>query len=266
MIHIVSFANTPRFLNAQALQNHVWEKVSECIKDEEFVIHAFNEESFKEVRELDFLDSPIVSDSIRKTSKTLTEQYPRGYGLWSWKLILINYVFHHIAKDEDLVFYVDSGACVRSIDIFKKLIEEVRLVGYYYIPVKFFENAKVVEDWLRSVNRLPEGITVDPEFPLCQWDGNHDYTKEITGFVSGKTPQICGGFQFYKKGSSVMELTVKQLCTLTHDIESLVGEGKGSPKQFIEHRHDQAILSFIMGGHRDYKDYSGAFCLHRGNI
>ncbi len=265
MIHIINFATGAKFLRAQAIQNGIFEEYKQHLC-EDIKIYSFNEESYLKILETSEHYLPL---------KKIYMQHPRGQGLWSWKSVLLEHVSHSdvdgINKDGDIILYVDSGACLKDIGVFNSFIKHIRENGCGFIPVAAYERADIVENWLKSVGKLPKGVKVDPTFPMCQWDTYNDFSrnKEL-----GNKPQVCGGFQGYV-------LNTVNRCFITRlwhnpDLENILVGGTNNSDSVIEHRHDQAYLSYSVhtdnwgkDGNQMIKgvaDFSEAFCLHRGNI
>jgi hypothetical protein len=184
-----------------------------------------------------------------------------------------------VAKDDDIVLYVDSGACLKDIGVFNSFIKNIRQCGCSFIPVMCFEKADVVENWLKSIGKLPAGVKVDPTFPIKQWDTGIFLTDGLFVDPIGDMPQVCGGFQGYVNNVDNRFFVEKIIHSTWED--RLTGEEVRN-KLAIDHRHDQSILSSlvnfrIMHGQFPKEVASGfsmevgttyaeAFCLHRGSL
>jgi len=150
--------------------------------------------------------------------------HPRGYGYWVWKPWVILQVMKQV-KPGDVVFYLDAGCTVHTSSAsrlrYEWYIERIRHQGTLLFQQKYREF-----NWTKRV--------VIERFQISKED-----------LESG---QVLAGIQGHLVSQSNIELIQEWLhaCTfnsgrLLVDVKNISIEDEG----FIEHRHDQSVLSCL---------------------
>lgn len=154
------------------------------------------------------------TDFYNQNKKILDEE--RGAGYWFWKPYVILKAMEKISEG-DILFYVDSGAeFISSISPLTKLCKEQG-------GILLFNGNSMNKFWTKRD---------------CFIKMDCDSKRYREGF------QSCGGYQVYIKNKKSMEflnnfLTFAKLPGMIDDAPSKEPNFEG----FIEHRHDQSILS-----------------------
>jgi hypothetical protein len=151
----------------------------------------------------------------------------RGGGYWLWKPFIIHKVLN-LVSDGDYVLYLDSGtAIVGDLNLLFKASESVG-------DIMLFENRDgnpLREVW---INKL---WTKRDCFIKLNCDAEHYHNG----------PQCVGGIQLYKKTPTSLKF-VQEYYEMCQD-ESVITDSPSrlgnNFKEFIDHRHDQSVLSLL---------------------
>ena len=152
--------------------------------------------------------------------------HPRGYGYWSWKSFIIKKTLN-ICDDGDMILYLDSSNLIlESLDfLFEKcFLDEIVL----------FEN--------RDGNPHNEAWTNKP------WTKRDCYTLmncDNSDYWDGK--QVNATYQLYKKSPFTLKFieeyyNASRNINIISDVSNITLENFS---EFIDHRHDQSILSIL---------------------
>lgn len=187
-----------------------------------------------EVRDLDskaqlwFFDDPEACELIDGLSVGLSafaEKYPRGYGLWIWKPWIIWQVMSKAAYG-DFVFYLDAGCTVHTSDASRKrysyYLDYLREMGTLHFRQNF-----LVSDWTKQ--EVLQHFRFDP--------------RDL------RVGHIYAGIQGYLVNESSIAFVRDWLNACTLDDGRLLLDVSDRSKehiQFIEHRHDQSVLSCMV--------------------
>jgi len=164
-----------------------------------------------------------IDAQFYEDNKSILEQ-AKGGGYWLWKPYFINKRLSEI-EDGDYLFYGDAGSFfLKSVDI---LIEELEKVGQ---DIMVFESPYLELQWTKR--ELFKAMECDEDF----------YKN---------SNQLMGGFQLIKKTPFTVKF-YKEL--LQYSCNEINLTDRNSPcvdqdESYIEHRHDQSILSLL------YKKY-----------
>lgn len=189
---------------------------------------------FKQVNDTKFFDKIFQYNEFNliripnyRQIAPLIQKYRRGYGLWIWKIFLINYILEQI-QFNDILVYSDAGCYFEAkyLDELKKLIEKLENDNYDNIALQL---PYIEKEW----TKMDTIIACDCDYP------------EIT-----ETGQLVGGIQIIKKTPEIIELYKKayNFALNTHlldDSPSNLPNAHG----FQEHRHDQSIMSLLRKKH-----------------
>ncbi|MEY4293057.1 MAG: hypothetical protein RIQ61_1455 [Bacteroidota bacterium] len=181
---------------------------------------------------LNFFDEIIVVNEnyldkdFIKTHKELLKKETLGFGYWIWKPQLILQVLNKM-NDNDLLLYTDAG-CHLNIHGLTRLEE-------YFSITKESEHGILLAE-LESY-RLERIWTKGDIF-------EHFNCRNMSNIIN--TPQIQAGFIVLKKCEKSIKLIKKWLKTM-ENINLIDDSPSLSPNfhDFIEHRHDQSILSVL---------------------
>jgi len=157
----------------------------------------------------------------------IIQKYKRGYGLWIWKIFLINYILEQI-QFNDILVYSDAGCFFEAkyIGELEKLIEKLSNEDFDNIALQL---PLIEKDW----SKMDTIIACNCYYP------------EIT-----ETGQLIGGIQIIKKTPEIIELSRKAY-NIALNIHLLDDSPSNSPNAtgFQEHRHDQSIMSLLRKKH-----------------
>lgn len=151
----------------------------------------------------------------------LIRSYPKGYGLWSWKLPILDHVFSRLNPGEFLV-YLDVGSTLNFSTAAKIRFE-------YYIELAMQEG----------------GVFFQQDLVEWQWSKSalREYFSEDKHWSTG---QLLGGIQILHRTEKTETYLSRALAfsllnggQLLKDPESHVGE----LLDFRAHRHDQSLIS-----------------------
>ncbi len=166
-----------------------------------------------------YTPSDLDKDFVLKNAEILNCK--RGAGYWLWKPYVISKTLNEI-NDGDYLFYADAGSVyVRNIS---SLIDLMELRGD---SIVVFDQAYIEKDWTKR-----------DTFILLNCDNkNYSDTSQrmATFFVAKKTERT---MQFVEEWLHLCE----DARVLTDKINTL---GKENYSGFIDHRHDQSVLSLL---------------------
>ena len=190
-------------------------------------------------------------DFISKNVDILSKR--RGGGYWLWKPYLILKTLNSM-EEQDLLIYSDSGA--HAISDLDKIYS---LVSNKDIALFELHDKKNVE-WTSK--------------DCCDILGCND-----DEFLQSN--QVCATFQVYRKTQKSVEF-VENYLNFCQNKSAILDSDKGVGLEYIEHRHDQSILSCLaflhqIELHRDPSQwgnglkmnnshYDQTFHHHRGNL
>jgi len=171
-------------------------------------------------------DESNVGDEIDGLGMGLFEfarLHPRGFGYWVWKPWVILRVMKQ-AKPGDIVFFLDAGCTVHTSPTSRQrydwYLERIRTQGslfFYDTPELHWTKREVME-----------------------------YFKLDSGDI--RSGQIVGGLQGHLVSPSSIEFIQAWLNACTVDSGRLlvdVTDASKEDERFIEHRHDQSVLSCL---------------------
>ena len=183
------------------------------------------EESIKKYSDFEiikFYKKDICPYFYKSNESILTQ--PRGNGYWLWKPYIINEILEKI-KEDDILFYIDSK--------------------YYFLePFRELFYNKMNKDILVWKNKPNETF-----YPLKQWckmNVIQQFNMNHAAFVENY--EICwAGSIVIRKTDITCSLIKKWLniCCNESYITDLPSEISNS-HDFIDHRHDQSLLSIIL--------------------
>lgn len=207
-IHFVSFAaGTTQFREA-----------ARRIKKE-----ANESRYFDEIHVFDEYDTlPILKKYLETNSNILKK---RGYGYWAWKPYLILDIFNK-ASIGDIICYADSG-CQISTEAYNKFKENIKICKknktlFYNLP-----------------GILEKNYTKYKLFEYFKCEDREEYIN---------TPQIQATYFYLEVCNENLTLVKKwaEICTINNFTFSDDSDSIGIDNTFIEHRHDQSILSLLV--------------------
>lgn len=155
---------------------------------------------------------------------------PRGFGYWIYKSYLISHVMKSLPED-DIVVWIDSG-CQLNYEALPRLKEYVDMANTSGI------------------------VCFDVGMPEQQWtkmDTMHRILGESRDHFN--TGQLISGIVFWKNNQFNRDLVNEwyQLCMADNYIYATdVASKIPNQPMFVEHRHDQSILSLLIKKHGKY--------------
>jgi hypothetical protein len=167
------------------------------------------------------LDAPAIITNQIASNKEFYKN--RGFGYWTWKPILIEYVLEKI-NENDILIYVDAGCQLSSYG--KKRFSE------YIHHIKKFDSL-----FFHMPPNIEEAYTA----------------KKIVDYLNCplehlKTPQIQATFFGIKKTTKTINFIYrwKELSLLNNGY--LINDANIFPTStnFVDYRHDQSILSLLV--------------------
>lgn len=157
-----------------------------------------------------------VDESFKKKNENIFK-YKRGNGLWLWKPYIIQKSLRQL-KEDDILFYCDSGAC-------------------------FFKSAEPV---FNILNEQDVWVTA---LPLIERQFTKKETFEKMGLTEEEytdTPQISGTFIALRNTDASRKFTADWLDSCCdEDILAPVKDKSKECLDFYDHREDQSILSLL---------------------
>lgn len=161
--------------------------------------------------------SDIDDIFLQKNKNILT--YKRGAGYWLWKPYFILRKLKEINYGDYLV-YMDSGAkIIKNVDNILRMIDHKGMLNFSMIQ----KTSKWTKgDCFYKINKN-------------NWDDYKDYN------------QLQGTYLFFRKNDTCIEFVEKWLeyCQQIELISDAPNQYMKNFDDFIDHRHDQAILSLL---------------------
>lgn len=180
--------------------------------------------------------SPESIDNEYITANTPVLKYNKGYGNYFWKPYIILKAYRQI-KENDYLFYADSGSV-----FLKSIYPLINFMNENNQNILAFRLPLIEKQWTKR----DAFILMNCESEECI-----------------NTPQIMGTFILLKRciASEKFLLEFQHYCSdrrILSDDENVMG--KDNYKEFIEHRHDQSVLSLLCKKHNiltigDISDY-----------
>jgi hypothetical protein len=180
----------------------------------------------KQARKFGKSDGLIIFDendlqSLDPSLLSFAEFYPRGFGLWKWKPLIIQEVLR-MHPGVKIVIYLDAGCelnrtkmSLRRFDDYLNIVDANGGLG--------FEIPHLEVDW------------TDPEL-FVQFKGAH------------KNNQLAGGILFLRNSSATKKLLQEwNYWMSTSEGKYLIGASVNEdfPKNYQEHRYDQSVISLL---------------------
>jgi len=207
---------------------------------------------------ISYTDSGRDWDFIKKYTN-ITDT--RGYGFWQWKPLIILDALSKL-DDGDIVAYVDSGnIIVNRLDyVFDRCSET---------GITLFENRD--GNYQKQTHKNKEWTKRDC-FVLMNCDSRDYYNAS----------QVDGSYQLYKKTPDTIKFLeeYREYCSNDNIISDLPNITAANLPEYIDHRHDQSILSLMAvkynisllpepsewGNYLVDRPYPQLFFHHRGTI
>lgn len=191
---------------------------------------------FDEFIEITESDLPVKHKIFYSENKDfLEDKKTRGYGYWIWKPYLVKYALNQILNDDDILVYIDVGCeiCYLAEKRFGQYINTTKKHGGLFFSTGFPE-----ANWTKA--------DLIAHFDIHSLNFN----------------QVQASFFFIKKCEKVCSLVDKWF-SITSDKHFIDDSPSIKPNfnGFIEHRHDQSILSLLV--HMDnYPIINQNFCFN----
>ena len=207
-IHFISYGN----------QNYV--KSRERLRKEAIKSHFFDTVTI-------YTHEDIDNEFKTRYEDILSQRHGGGY--WLWKYYILQKKFEEV-DDGDIVIYADAGCTINSngknrFNEYIKMFDETVNPNKYGI-ISFQMN-------------LPErDYTVKQLFDYFSYDIEHQYALD---------GQYVGGILICKKNEHCKNLLKEYIRIIDDDNQLITNYYKQFPQHycFIDHRHDQSILSLL---------------------
>lgn len=173
---------------------------------------------------INYTDKGREWEFVKKYNNILSDT--RGYGFWQWKPLIILDALSKVDYG-DIILYVDSGNCiVNNLDYIFNVCEKQEIV--------LFENRD--GNYNHEVHKNIQWTKRDC-FVMMNCDEDKYYYS----------PQVDASYQVYKKTDRVFSFLeeYRDYCSNENIISDLPNITKENLPEFIDHRHDQSILSLL---------------------
>jgi hypothetical protein len=173
-----------------------------------------------------FTYNDIDNDFLEKNKSILSLK--RGAGYWLWKPYIINKTLEKI-NDDDIIFYLDSK--------------------YYFIEdfTNLYLDYMKTNDILVWKNRPNESVYHMKKW--CKMDVIHKYNMFDKVFNENVEDCWAGALIIKKTEKTIMYMKEWLDMCCDHDDLTDVASTIENSSFFIEHRHDQSMLSIILHKH-----------------
>jgi len=171
-------------------------------------------------------DLPTHFPEFWEREKDFIRSHPRGYGYWIWRPLLILDTFEKM-NDGDILFFADAG-CELNVHGKSRMLEYIDMAETH--GCLFFQIEHPDCKWTKA--DCVEVIGLDLDSPIVN------------------SHQIEGGSFFLKKTPRNIELIrrVSEIVNMDHHHHYVTDERSRTPNlpEFVEHRHDQSVLSLLV--------------------
>jgi len=190
--------------------------------------------------EIHIYDERALAPDFKKHFSAKLIRGARGFGYWCWKPQIILQVLNKI-RENDLVLYLDVG-CHLNINGKQRLVE-------YFDMLKDANNGILAFQTKPPTPPLPYDGRKLLELPDYKWIKGDllDYFKVRNNLQLLGSGTIGAGVLLVRKTRQACGIIEQWLSVPTRDFSLIDDSPSLSPNQpgFVEHRHDQAILSIL---------------------
>jgi len=157
--------------------------------------------------------------------KQFMETNPRGYGYWIWKPYIVQQQLASM-NENDILVYADAG-CVMNINGVRRMHEYFEMVNNSEYGILSFQLEHSEKTWSKM--------------DLIEYLGVHEHSN---------TNQCISGVFIIRKCKHTTDLVNKWYETCcNYDLISDTPSVSKNDDSFIEHRHDQSVLSLLLKKH-----------------
>lgn len=184
---------------------------------------AIDSNLFDHILDVDTVDPPKYFSDFINENINFFDKNPRGYGNWLWKPFLVDYALNNILEYNDILVYLDSGC-------------EISKFGH-----------KIFNKYIDITNKS-EGLFFSTGNSEKEWTKRDLFERLLIDYNNYKEKQIQATFFFLKKTSGVLTLIENWLNISLEDNYHFINDSESNSSnhiEFIEHRHDQSILSLL---------------------
>jgi hypothetical protein len=167
-----------------------------------------------------------LDENFKLKHQHLLKSNVRGYGFWMWKSLIIKQTMD-IVDDGDIILYVDSGnTIINNLDY---VINECNKND-----IILFDNRDGNRQGKTHLNKF---WTKRDTFVLMDCDEEKYYNSS----------QVDASYQLYKKNNKTIDFIDEYMkyCENENIISDLPNITKDNLPEFIDHRHDQSIMSLM---------------------
>lgn len=170
------------------------------------------------------IENHISINEFYLTHKNFIDSNPRGYGYWIWKPYIILKLLLSI-NDNDYVFYTDAGASIITHK-YNRLLDYINILDNTDNPIITFSAGYKEKNFQKKIT--------------LQHFNLFDNTDFLDSF------QIESGIIICRKNQFILNFFQHWLEMCLYNNYSLItDETNNESLDFIEHRHDQSILSIL---------------------
>lgn len=172
-------------------------------------------------------ETPSTIQDFMTTHKDFFDNNKRGFGYWLWKPYIILRQLNQM-KDGDYLFYIDAGSSI--------------LPHRFYRLKEYFDYLELQPIWTSGSN----GAYLEKQFQKISLLKRLNLENDKSFLESS---MVEGGMIAIRKCEKSISLVKEWLSLGIEDDYKLINDYIGTDKQtdgFLEHRHDQSILSAII--------------------
>jgi hypothetical protein len=184
----------------------------------------------KETQQTGWFDKVVIEDidtinDLYKEHKAFIDSNARGYGYWIWKPYIIYKLLLNI-NDNDYIFYADAGSSVLPHK-YNRLLEYIDILDSTDRPILTFSSQYLEKNFQKLSN-----------LNYFNLSNNIDFLNSY---------QVESGIVICKKNNFVIDFVKNwlDLCIVDNHKLLIDSTKDNENEHFIEHRHDQSILSML---------------------
>lgn len=212
-LHLISFAGP----------GLVWRATSRRFLRE--ARHTGLFESVKVYTDRDLFQSGI---SLSVTERGVITEYPKGYGLWIWKPIIIQSYLDTLESGEEYLLYCDVGFSFGDpkaiFSSYEQIISQVASEG----PTFFYQPGNLEHQWTRAT--------------VLDFYAANGIEHKL------ESSQVDGGVHFWKNDAKSVLILEEWRRYLNLNPAKYLADPKDlshESSKFRAHRHDQSLLSLV---------------------
>jgi hypothetical protein len=183
--------------------------------------------SFWQIDSIRIFDGQDLDPDFFNRFGTLSKDFERGFGLWSWKPYLINREMKNL-RDGDILIYLDAGV-------------ELNLSG----SIRFSEYLDLTaqQEYLLFSQPTPQRQWTKPSDVLLPSDRHYFRNQVVAGILMFQVGPLAK-----RVVSDWLDMCSIEQGRLLKEPEAMTEElrSRAAGANFIAHRHDQSVLSRVV--------------------